>query len=94
MYDRDNLQCMIDCLEENRYAYTNYSHRNGCCSINSDLLLKQLKLNEKEIGAKVIDEFAKRLKEEYKPCQETDKEIYTKVCNRIDKIAEEMRGAE
>ena len=47
---------------------------------------------EQEIRNKVIEEFAERLKEEYKPCKETDTEIYTKVCNRIDKIAEEMRG--
>ena len=48
--------------------------------------------HDAEIRAKAIDEFAERLKEEYKPCKETDTEIYTKVCNRIDKIAEEMRG--
>lgn len=42
---------------------------------------------------KAIDEFAERLKEEYKPCKEIDAEIYANACNRIDKIAEEMRGA-
>lgn len=49
--------------------------------------------HDAEISAKAIDEFADRLKAEYKPCEETDAEIYEKVCNRIDKIAEEMRGA-
>ena len=64
----------------------------GCSCENRCDFIRCTKEIEKEIRAKAIDEFAERLKEEYKPCKETDTEIYTKVCNRIDKIAEEMRG--
>ena len=43
---------------------------------------------------KAIDDFTERLKAEYKPCDEKDTEIYKKVCNRIDKIAEQLKAGE
>lgn len=91
MYDSDNLKCMINCLEEYGYAYTKYEHSNGYCTINSDLLLKQLKLNEQEIRAKAIDEFAERLKEKYGCLGYIDEITF----EEVDEIADQMKaGAE
>lgn len=46
---------------------------------------------DKEIRDKAIEGFAERLKAEYKPCEETDTEIYKRVCDRIDIIAEKLK---
>ena len=54
--------------------------------------IKKMDGHDAKIRAKAIDEFAERLKEEYKPCKETDTEIYENVCNRIDKIADQLKG--
>ena len=61
-----------------------------------DLLVssEDIKALARNVRNTAIDEFTNRLKKEYQPCEATDTEIYTKVCNRIDEIAEEMRGAE
>lgn len=40
---------------------------------------------------KAIDDFAEKLKAEYKPCEKTDEEIYKKVCIRIEKIAKQLK---
>lgn len=51
-------------------------------------------IDEQAIRNKAIDEFAERLKAEYKPCEKTDAEIYKKVCIRIDKIAGQIKVGE
>lgn len=48
---------------------------------------------KQEIRNVIITEFVEKLKAEYKPCKETDGEIYESVCNRFDKIAEEIRDS-
>lgn len=61
--------------------------------VNSQrIMLTTLERERKENRARAIEEFAERLKEEYKPCKETDTEIYENVCNRIDKIADQLKG--
>lgn len=64
------------------------------CERKDDLLVSvdDIKMVANDAKNKAIDEFAERLKEEYKPCKETDAEIYGNVCNRIDKIAEQLKG--
>ena len=88
MYDSEKISNMIKTLEEHSYSYTHYKHQNGEGCINTEILLKQLKLNETEIRAKAIDEFAdqmKRLNEEG--------EISVAGWNRIvDNIAEKMKA--
>lgn len=108
MYDSDNLKCMIECLEEHRYAYTKYEHKNGYCAINSELLLNQLKLDEKEIRNKTIDEFAGLLIEILESWAEinrmafaihsndysylTTAKAYDRVVDLINEMAEDTKG--
>ena len=102
MYDSNNLQDMINVLERYKYNYTKYNHKNGYCSINSDLLLKQLKLNKQEIRTQVIDEFVEQLKsDEFQKYTldmvfETSRDLsYSQCINAfeeyIDEIAEQMK---
>ena len=64
------------------------------CERKDDLLVSvdDIKMVANDAKNKAIDEFAERLKAEYKPCEETDAEIYANVCNRIDKIADQLKG--
>ncbi len=64
MYDSEKISNMIKTLEEHSYSYTHYKHQNGEGCINTEILLKQLKLNETEIRAKAIAEFAEQYKKE------------------------------
>ena len=61
MNSSDSLDNMITNLEQYRYSYTTYLHANGCGSINSDILLNQLKLNEHEIRASAVNELREKL---------------------------------
>ena len=45
----------------------------------------------KEIRNKTIDEFLCALKKEYEPCKNKEREIYVRICNRFDKIAEQLK---
>lgn len=41
---------------------------------------------------KGIDDFAKRLKQEYEPCKAEDNYIYQRVCSRIDEVAQQLKA--
>lgn len=104
MYSSEHLEDVINVLERHKYNYTPFSHRNGKCSINSELLLKQLKLNEEEIRNKAIDDFVEALKGKYeeegfdKYLRVDDYYSYRDSCamleKYIDKIAEQMKKGE
>lgn len=91
MYNGDNLNDMIAVLEQYKYEYTKYYHANGCCAINSTLLLNQLKLNEQKIRAKTIDEFAEAFDKWIK--SDAKRTYYwTEFQVEFMKIAEQMKG--
>lgn len=54
--------------------------------------LNKISVDEKEIRDKAFDDFVERLKEEYKPIEDSDTDICRMVFKRFDKIAEEMKG--
>ena len=48
VYSSDSVDDMISILKKHGYGYTEYSHKNGKCSINTDTLLKILEKQIKE----------------------------------------------
>lgn len=95
-YNSDSIEDMIECLDKHKYDYTQYKHKNGYCSINSDILLNQLQLNKQELRAQVIDEFTKEIRDWQIDIQdnEYDADKFDFVFERIYEIAEQMKGEE
>ena len=50
-YNSDSVDDMISALKKHGYGYTEYTHKNGKCSINTDILLKILEKQIKEEDA-------------------------------------------
>lgn len=67
-----------------------YNEQHAVTMLNALQNTETLKEHDRQVRVTVIYEFAERLKAEYKPCEETDTEIYKRVCDRIDKIAEQI----
>ena len=36
-YDSENIEDMISILKKSGYKYTSYNHKNGSCSINTNI---------------------------------------------------------
>ncbi len=48
-YDSENIEDMVSILKKSGYKYTAYNHKNGSCSINTNILLDAIeKKNEKQ----------------------------------------------
>lgn len=42
IYNSESIKDMISCLKKDGYEYTSYTHKNGTCDINTNILLKAL----------------------------------------------------
>ena len=56
-YNSDSVDDMIFTLKKYGYGCTEYKHRNGKCSINTDTLLKTLEKQIKEEGMHLVELF-------------------------------------
>ena len=57
LYNLDSVDYMISTLKKHGYEYTEYNHKNGKCSINTDILLKILEKQIKEEGMHLVELF-------------------------------------
>ena len=56
-YNSDSVDDMIFTQKKHGYRYTEYNHKNGQCSINTDTLLKILEKQIKEEGMHLVELF-------------------------------------
>lgn len=47
-YDSENIEDMISILKKSGYKYTSYNHKNGSCSINTNILLDAIEKKNKK----------------------------------------------
>ncbi len=56
-YNSESINEMFSTLKQYGYGYTEYSHKNGKCSINTDILLKAMKKQIEEEGMHFVKLF-------------------------------------
>lgn len=57
-YDSDNIKDMISTLKKYGYEYTEYNHRNGKSTIDTNILLEIMKKQVEEEGMRLVKLFS------------------------------------
>lgn len=56
-YNSDDIKDMFTTLKQYGYDYTQYSHKNGKCTINTNVLLETIEKQIKEKGMHLVKLF-------------------------------------